>query len=261
MVQKLQDIVNEYIVNRDYPFHTYAILSHPKYKYIEQHAVPYVEISTKKSTDVIIFAHHTYTDITTRRQKHKPSLTCPVFVMTIKDTCCNLKTIPVLIHNTDYRPLYDHKAQDLVYAAIEIAKDRKIPQITIEDNTIGLSDLHFLRTGHTWFKFLPIIYETPAIFEKNLEHLLYKQWSVIKGVFKDTPINTESIIMKHITPYHIGSAYRVIKRIIKNTDVSIITRYLPLILSAFEIESFYGQKYRVNVIANKLNTHPPPAIC
>jgi len=255
MVQQLQDIVNEYLHIRDYPFQKYAVLSHPKYKHIEHYAIPYIEISTKKSTDVIIFAHHAYIDITTRRQKHKPSLTCPVFVMTIKDTECNLKAIPVLVHNKIYRPLYDHRARALFYAAIEIAKDKQIPQITIEDNTVGLSDLHFLRTGHTWFKFLPIIYEAPHVFQKNKAHLLYKQWSVIKDAFKYTPINTDSIIMKDINPSHIGSAYRVIKRIIKNTDPTIIGSNLSLILSAFEIESFYGQKYIVNTVSQ---LKPPP---
>jgi hypothetical protein len=255
MVQKLQDIVNTYLLIRDYPFQKYAILSHPKYKHIEHHAVPYVEINSNKFTDVIIFAHHTYIDITTGRQKYKPSLTCPVFIMTIKDTDCNLKVIPISVHNKDYRPLYDHKAQDLVYAAIEIAKEREIPQITIEDNTIGLSDLHFLRTGYTWFKFVPNIYEGPRVFQKNKAHLLYKQWSVIKGVFKDTPIHTDSITMKDINPHHIGSAYRVMKRIIKNTDPTIIGSHLSLILSAFEIESFYGQKYVVNTLSQ---LKPPP---
>ena len=245
MVQNLQDIVNEYLLIRDYPFHKHAILSYPKYKRIGAHPVAYIEMANKKSKDVIVFSHETYTDIT-RRAKIRPSLTCPAFIMTLKPHTCILKVIPVLPHHTTYRPLYDHKAQDIIYAALEIAKDHQVPQITIEDNIAGLSDLYFLRKGRTWFKFLPIIYETPHVFEKNLKHLVYKQWSVIMAHFKDTPINTESIVMKDINPYHIGSAYRVIKRIIKNTDRVSIHTHLSLILSAFELEYFSGQKYIVN---------------
>jgi len=240
----LQNSINAYLLLRDYPFHNYAILTHPKYKFVYRHKIPYVEVLGKKVKDYVFF--------NISENSKKPCMKRPVFILSIKkDThTATLQTLPHCAYDTFYNPTYDHRAPTLVYAALSVAKDLGLSHISIEDNVylkhpdINYSDFLFLKTGRPWYKFLPL---SSKLLKTNQEKLLYKQWSVLASDIKHTGALDITINMKGINPYHIGSAYCVIKRILKTQDATYIARFLPIFFTALDCKSFYGEKYTLDL--------------
>jgi hypothetical protein len=241
MVQlSLESVINIFLRDRDYPFHNWAFLSKPNY--ID--AVPYSIVETKhhKTTDYIFFERRPYIDTVSKRSYIKPSLTDPVFILTLKNSVCTLKSLPYTnLNSTVYKPKFKESTKYTVYAAIKIARELNFRNIIIEDNTyiIGInnncipySDLQMLFTGQTWYKtFLPIKTELFAKTQSwyQIKHIMVN----ILGLKQLNPLSPSDEIK-------IGSAYTMLKQLAKNRENYIIIKNnIVRIFEALRLESQY----------------------
>jgi hypothetical protein len=248
-------------MGRDYPFHKYAILSYPKYTLVDNHKIPYVEVLGKKLKDYVFF--------NISEKSKKPDVSSPVFIMTVKTgmQIATLNTLPNCTYLAQYNPKFNNQIPNLVFAAFAVAKDLELTHVIVEDNVylknpdINYSDYVFLKTGRPWYKFLPLSSE---LLKTNQEKLLYKQWSVLANEIKHTGAIDIAINLKGINPYHIGSAFRVIKRILKTQTAAYKARFIPIFFAALNLQSFYGEKYTLdlnNLYINSTETHHHQCSC
>lgn len=228
----LQFVINIFLKERDYPFHSWAFLSYPKY--IDK--IPYfrVESKVKKTIDYIFYIINPLTN--------KPSLTDPVFILSLKNNTATIYSLPYTNLNSHiYKPHYKSITKEAVLAAIKLAKILNVPHIYIEDNTyiIGLdnkcipySDLSMLFMDKTWFQtFLPIKLRVP---------INTKSWYQIKDLLgiqiKDNIKQSDAV--------RICSGKKNLKSLAKNAQIyNYMKNNLEQILSALEIKSLYKSKY------------------
>lgn len=226
----LQFVINNFLKERDYPFHSWAFLSYPKY--IDK--IPYfkVESKVKKTIDYIFYIINPLIN--------KPSLTDPVFILSLKNNIATIYSLPYTNLNSHiYKPHYKSISKETVLAAIKLAKNLNASHIYIEDNTyiIGLdnkcipySDLSMLFMDKTWYQtFLPIKVAAP---------INTKSWYQIKDL-----VGIQDNI-KQSDAVRICSGKKNLISLAKNSQIySYIKNNLEQILSALEIESLYKATY------------------
>lgn len=234
----LECVINNFLKERDYPFHSFAFLSYPKY--IDK--IPYfkVESNLKKTIDYIFYIINPVSN--------KPSLSDPVFILSIKDGAATIYSLPYTKLNSQiYKPHYNSITKDSVLALIKLAKNLNVPYIYIEDNTyiVGLdnkcvpySDLSMLFMNKTWYQtFLPVKVQVP---------INTKSWYQIKDL---VGIQIKDLLglqhkIKQSDEVKIGSGKKILKILAKIPQIYIYMKNnLEQILSALEIKSLYKVKF------------------
>ena len=251
----LQTCINHHLLLRDYPFQKYAVLSHPKYTYVNHKQVCYIEtlpgpISKNRERK----DHYFYT-----LNNNKPSTSNPVFELTICTKQALIKAFiytPVGVdYSAIYNPIYTSASKAVISAAIKYVQVTYPDHpIIIEDNMYILSSLNkqvcysdicFLLTGKIWLYFLPIkhynLNERIAT-ENAYKSLQSTQWHTIAQVFKQHNV-PPIIIDKNINPAHIGSARRVLKDLKRQKSLAWFAEHMHLLFLGFNIKSFNNITY------------------
>lgn len=129
----------------------------------------------------------------------------------------------------------DAATENMVKAALRIAKERGISQVHIDDDVkkrldndsyFYLSDMHFLTTGYTWYESLNIGIYPRDIMKKSLE--LYRDrvrtntWASVAAGLHNSP--DLSIDISDIDVTASGSAMAVLQRI-RDRDISFFAKY------------------------------------
>ena len=252
----LESYINHHLLGRDYPFHKYAILNKPNYIYIKHHPVCYIETLAGTISKNIKQKDYYFYEL----YKNKPSMNAPVFELITNEPqkqtpAWYIKPLPQLYTPTAYNPIYSPIAKITVEAMIQHAKSiYPTYSIIIEDTAyiitkdnkqVCYSDICFLLTGKTWFRFLPLKHLHSAdhiTTEKAYASLQTTQWYTIAEVFKQHNI-TLPIVDKNINIYHIGSARRVLKDLKRQKSEAWFTEHIHLFFLGFNIKSFSGVQY------------------
>jgi len=242
----LQSYINHHLLARDYPFQKYALLTNPKYIYVKHHPVCYIETQqTAISKNRQQKDYYFY-----QLDRNKPSTTAPVFELMVDGSTSYIKPLPRLPNKT-YNPIYSSSAKITAEAAV---KHADTSQIIIEDTAyindnnnrqVCYSDICFLLTGKTWFRFLPLKHldSTDRITTENAyASLQTTQWYTIAQVFKQHGI-PPIIVDKNINIYHIGSARRVIKDLKRQKSEAWFAEHIHLFFIGLNIKSFNGVQY------------------
>jgi hypothetical protein len=230
----LEFVINNFLKERDYPFHSWAFLSYPKY--IDKISYFKVESKVKKTIDYIFYIINPVIN--------KPSLNDPVFILSLKQGICTIYSLPYTELNSHlYKPNFKSTTKDSVFAAIKLAKILNVPHIYMEDNTyiVGLddkcipySDLLKLFTDKTWYQtFLPIKVQVPI----NI-----KSWYQIKDLLGNQI--KDLIEIPQSDAVRIGSGKKILKSLAKNLNIyTYMKNNLEQILYALDIKSLYKAKY------------------
>jgi len=255
----LENYINHHLLGRDYPFHKYALLNKPNYIYIKHHPVCYIETLAGTISKNIKQKDYYFYEL----YKNKPSTIAPVFELITNEPqkqtpAWYIKPLPQLYTPTAYNPIYSPIAKITVEAMIQHAKSiYPTYSIIIEDTAyiitkdnkqVCYSDICFLLTGKTWFRFLPLKYLHSADYdatEKAYTSLQTTQWYTIAQVFKQHNI-PPIIVDKNINIYHIGSARRVLKDLKRQKSEAWFAEHIHLFFIGLNIKSFSGVQYKIN---------------